>query len=39
MRIAWPIFKSIALELFTYLCCDDETDVDNSVLSKEIMFT
>ena len=28
MHIAWPFFKSIILELFTYLPCDDETDVD-----------
>ena len=28
MHIAWPFFRSIAHELFTFLCCDDETDVD-----------
>ena len=26
--MAKPFFKSIALELFTYLSCDNETDVD-----------
>ena len=34
MHIAWPFLESIALELFTYLSCDDETDVDQFSIQK-----
>ena len=39
MHIAWPCFNSIALKLFTYLSCGDETEVDQfSIESRNCLY-